>query len=309
MTVSRNVPAPSASSGSQPHRQNNDNRADQSRVEPESVPMLQNTTQSNLPREPEAKQIDYNDSIRSTYFSIDDLRACGASLAEKGTSALPGFFPFEFRARHRENEKEILRVYRATAADVEAGASITPAAEWLLDNHHVVEEAIQEVRRDFPRRFYRQLPTLSVSGTVIPRTMALAWLYVAHTHSTVTRESITAMVEGFQEHETLKIGELWALPSILRFVLIENLRRIAIRVERSRGMRRKANEVADQLIRLNDPEGCRHFWWSPRRSPPTTPSSHSSFTACVTVRRARVPSSPGSRRGWRGAAPMSRRRW
>ncbi|MDX0014277.1 protein ndvB [Sinorhizobium meliloti] len=257
MTVSRNVPAPSASSGSQPHRQNNDNRADQSRVEPESVPMLQNTTQSNLPREPEAKQIDYNDSIRSTYFSIDDLRACGASLAEKGTSALPGFFPFEFRARHRENEKEILRVYRATAADVEAGASITPAAEWLLDNHHVVEEAIQEVRRDFPRRFYRQLPTLSVSGTVIPRTMALAWLYVAHTHSTVTRESITAMVEGFQEHETLKIGELWALPSILRFVLIENLRRIAIRVERSRGMRRKANEVADQLIRLNDPEGCR----------------------------------------------------
>ncbi|MHC2491187.1 hypothetical protein ACVII0_004979 [Sinorhizobium meliloti] len=133
MTVSRNVPAPSASSGSQPHRQNNDNRADQSRVEPESVPMLQNTTQSNLPREPEAKQIDYNDSIRSTYFSIDDLRACGASLAEKGTSALPGFFPFEFRARHRENEKEILRVYRATAADVEAGASITPAAEWLLD--------------------------------------------------------------------------------------------------------------------------------------------------------------------------------
>nr|WP_018013074.1 cyclic beta-(1,2)-glucan synthase [Sinorhizobium medicae] len=257
MTVSRNAPAPSASSGSQSHRQNNENRADPSRVEPESVPMLQHTTQSNSPREPEAKQIDYNDSIRSTYFSIDELRACGAGLAKDGASSLPGFFSFEFRARHRENEREILRVYRATAADVEAGASITPAAEWLLDNHHVVEEAVQEVRRDFPRRFYRQLPTLSVAGNVIPRSMALAWLYVAHTHSTVTRESVTAMVEGFQEHETLKIGELWALPSILRFVLIENLRRISIRVERSRGMRRKANEVADQLIRVNDPEGCR----------------------------------------------------
>ncbi|WEX77355.1 cyclic beta-(1,2)-glucan synthase [Sinorhizobium numidicum] len=259
MTVSRKAPAPLETSKSQPVRQKNDSRADQPRLESEYAPMLQHTTPPTSPREPEAKQIDYNDSIRSTYFSLDNLRTCGADLALNGISSLPGFFPFEFRSRHRENEKEILRVYRATAADVEAGASITPAAEWLLDNHHVVEEAIQEVRRDFPRKFYRQLPTLSVSGIVIPRTMALAWLYVAHTHSTVSRESVTAMVEGFQQHETLKIGELWALPSILRFVLIENLRRIAIRVERSRGMRQKANEVADQIIRLSEPETCREL--------------------------------------------------
>ncbi|HXV30347.1 MAG TPA: hypothetical protein VD840_08455, partial [Sinorhizobium sp.] len=153
MTVSRNAPTAPGSSGSQPLRQHNRNRADQARLESESVPMLQHTTPPSSPREPEAKQIDYNDSIRSTYFSIDDLRACGADLALNGVSSLPGFFPFEFRARHRENEKEIFRVYRVTAADVEAGASITPAAEWLLDNHHVVEDAIQEVRRDFPRKF------------------------------------------------------------------------------------------------------------------------------------------------------------
>ena len=208
-------------------------------------------------REAEIKPIDYNDSIRSTYFTIDELHKCGAVLARDGAASLPGFFPFEFRARHRENENEIFRVYRVTAGDVEAGATITPAAEWLLDNHYLVEEAIQEVRRDFPRKFYRQLPTIEVAGATIPRTMALAWLYVAHTHSTVSRESLTAMVEGFQENETLKIGELWALPSIVRFVLVENLRRIAIRVDRSRNMRRKANDVADQIIRLGEPEKFR----------------------------------------------------
>ncbi|CAN7297936.1 GH36-type glycosyl hydrolase domain-containing protein [Pararhizobium sp. LjRoot238] len=217
---------------------------------------LQNT-HSTPPREAEIKPIDYNDSIRSTYFTIDELHECGAALARDGVASLPGFFPFEFRPRHRENEHEIFRVYKVTAADVEAGASITPAAEWLLDNHYLVEESIQEVRRDFPRKFYRQLPTLSVAGTTIPRTMALAWLYVAHTHSTVSRESLTAMVAGFQNHETFKIGELWALPSILRFVLIENLRRIAIRVDRSRGMRKKANDVADQIVRLGEPERFR----------------------------------------------------
>jgi cyclic beta-1,2-glucan synthetase len=211
-------------------------------------------TPSTPPREAEIKPIDYNDSIRSTYFTIDELHECGAALARDGVSTLPGFFPFEFRPRHRENEDEIFRVYKVTATDVEAGASITPAAEWLLDNHYLVEESIQEVRRDFPRKFYRQLPTLPVAGTTIPRTMALAWLYVAHTHSTVSRESLTAMVAGFQEHETFKIGELWALPSIVRFVLIENLRRIAIRVDRSRNMRNKANDVADQIVRLGTPE-------------------------------------------------------
>ncbi|MDI7863164.1 protein ndvB [Rhizobiaceae bacterium n13] len=207
-------------------------------------------------RENEAKHIDHNDSIRSTYFNTEELAAVAAALARDGALSLPAFKPFDFFHRHRENEKEILRVYRSTAADVEAGETITPAAEWLLDNHYIVEEAIQEVRRDFPRRFYRQLPTMKVGDTVIPRTMALAWLYVAHTHSTVSQESMTALVDGFQSVETLEIGELWALPSLVRYILVENLRRISIRVERSRMMRRKANQSADELIRLNDPTRC-----------------------------------------------------
>lgn len=216
---------------------------------------LHNQPQSVSP-DVESKHIDYNDSIRASYFTMEELRAAGAALAANGAASLPGFFPFEFRKRHKENEKEIFRVYRVTAADVEAGATITPAAEWLLDNHYLVEEAIQEVSRDFPPRFYKQLPTLKTGGMDVPRALALAWLYVAHTHSTVSRESLTEMVEGFEEADTFRIGELWALPSLLRFVLTENLRRISIRVERSRGMRRKANEIADQIIRLNDPQKC-----------------------------------------------------
>jgi cyclic beta-1,2-glucan synthetase len=210
-------------------------------------------------RESEAKQIDHNDSIRATYFTNDQLRECGAGFARDGGEKLTAFSPFDFFGRHRDNEKEILRVYRSAAADVEAGESITPAAEWLLDNHYIVEEAIQEVRRDFPKRFYRQLPTMTKEGMVMPRTLALAWLYVAHTHSTVSDKSLMALVAGFQENETLKIGELWALPSLVRYVLVDNLRRISSRVERSRQMRRKANAAADELIRLTDPEKCAEY--------------------------------------------------
>ncbi|NLS05800.1 protein ndvB [Rhizobium sp. P32RR-XVIII] len=204
-------------------------------------------------RESETKHIDYGDAIRSTYLSIEDIKAMGAAVARKSVVSLPGFAPFDFFARHKENEKEILRVYRTTATDVESGETITPAAEWLLDNHYIVEEAIQEIRRDFPRRFYRELPTINVDGVQMPRTLVLAWLYVAHTHSTVSQESLTALVDGFQQSETLRIGELWALPSLVRYVLVENLRRISSRVEHSRRLRRRANEAADELVRLTDP--------------------------------------------------------
>lgn len=203
-------------------------------------------------READAKQIDHNDSIRATYLNIDALKECGETLGRVGTSSLPGLVGFDFFKRHKENEAEILRVYRATAVDVDAGASITPAAEWLLDNHYIIEEAIQEVRRDLPKKFFRQLPTMKVGDRDMPRVLVLAWLYVAHTHSSLSSDGLASLVEGFQLTEPLEIGELWALPSFIRFVLIENLRRISIRVERSRNMRRRANDVADEVIRLNN---------------------------------------------------------
>ena len=93
------------------------------------------TTPQASPRDADAKQIDYNDSIRATYLTLEELAECGEALARETSVSLPGFSPFEFRARHKENEKEIFRVYRVTAKDVEAGAQITPAAEWLLDNY------------------------------------------------------------------------------------------------------------------------------------------------------------------------------
>ena len=108
-------------------------------------------------------------------------------------------------------------------------------------------------KRDLPRRFYRQLPTLKLAdGTALPRAFVVAWSYVEHSDSAVSATMFKAIVEGFQSVEPLKIGELWALPSLLRFVLIENLRRIAVRVNRTREMRQIANEVADRVLATDD---------------------------------------------------------
>ncbi len=160
---------------------------------------------------------------------------------------------FDFQKRIRESATKILDVYRSTNAAQARGEMVTPAAQWLLDNNYLVEETIFQIKRDLPRRFYRELPTMTLpDGITVPRALALAWIYVARSDSQVASHTFKAVVEGFQSVEPMKIGELWALPSLLRFVLVENLRRIAVRVNRARQMRQIANEVADRVLATPD---------------------------------------------------------
>ena len=122
------------------------------------------STPSTSFRDPDVKQIDHNDTIRAAYMKNEELRDLGQAFGRGELQRLPEFSPFEFYGRHRSNEKDILRVYRTIAADVDAGAAITPAAEWLIDNHYIVEEAIQEVRRDFVARYIHIFQYLRAKG-------------------------------------------------------------------------------------------------------------------------------------------------
>ena len=194
--------------------------------------------------------------IRSAFLHDEMLRRLGATLARGELDRIEGIEAFDISRRIRENSEKILAVYRATNEAQLRGETITPAAQWLLDNHYMVEEAVYQVRRDLPKRFYRQLPTIEVSkGVRVPRALALAWLYVAHTDSAMSATGLEAIVEGFQSVEPLRIGEIWALPPLVRFVLVENLRRLALRVDRARQMRRIANSLADRLLSTSAWEG------------------------------------------------------
>ena len=106
--------------------------------------------------------------------------------------------------------------------------SITPAAEWLVDNFHIVDEQLREIRDDLPPDYYRELPKLAEGHLAgYPRVIGMAWAYIAHTDSRFDPESLRRMVRAYQEVEPLTIGELWAIAISLRILLVENLRRLA----------------------------------------------------------------------------------
>jgi cyclic beta-1,2-glucan synthetase len=198
--------------------------------------------------------------LRGTFMSPERLRRLGEELARGGVCKSRGLRAYDIQARNRENAEKIAAVFHSINEAQAAGEQITPAAQWLLDNNYLVEETVYQIRRDLPRRFYRQLPLIAgPDGAELPRVLALAWCYVTHTDSAVSPDWFGAIVDGYQSVEPLKIGELWALPSLLRFVLIENLRRLALRVEHSRIMRREANLAADRILAEPDEEQRRRI--------------------------------------------------
>ena len=103
---------------------------------------------------------------------------------------------------------------------------ITPAAEWLIDNYHLVEEQVRTARRHLPRGYSRELPRLSNAPfTGTPRVYDIALHAVAHGDGRLGRGTLTRFVASYQTTKLLLLGELWAIPIMLRLALIENLRR------------------------------------------------------------------------------------
>jgi cyclic beta-1,2-glucan synthetase len=177
------------------------------------------------------------------------LQALGHDLAAGRYQPEFDLYQLDLRKRATENADIILSVVTYLGQAQQNGDPITPAAEWLLDNHYLVEDTIVQVRRDLPASFFRKLPVTTLpDGRRIPRALVLAWTYVAHSDSAISIDGFETMVAAFQEVEPLAIGELWALPSLLRFVLVENLRRLAVRVKRAHEMRAVANKVADRAL-------------------------------------------------------------
>ncbi|UGQ49328.1 cyclic beta 1-2 glucan synthetase [Massilia endophytica] len=136
-------------------------------------------------------------------------------------------------------------------AAVKETRQITPASEWLLDNYYLIEEQIRIARRHLPKDYSKELPRLAKGaepGT--PRVYQLALEVIAHGDGRVDPESLCRFIEAYQETAPLKLGELWAIPIMLRLALIENLRRVAARIAENRFQRDLANSWADQMVEI-----------------------------------------------------------
>ncbi|MBA8681631.1 cyclic beta 1-2 glucan synthetase [Stenotrophomonas tumulicola] len=171
----------------------------------------------------------------------------GRALAREHTvHAQPGHE--RLLGRLAENEGLLDDVFSLLTAMVRDEMRITPAGEWLLDNYYLVEEQIHTARRHLPEGYSRQLPSLARGQSAgLPRVYDLSLEAIAHGDGRIDGETISRFIAAYQSITPLKLGELWAIPIMLRLALIDNLRRMAARLMHDGTDRRLAGKWAGQL--------------------------------------------------------------
>ena len=184
--------------------------------------------------------------LRAEIFSLEQLARHGEVLARRHQVVDKGRPP-RLLGRLDHNEAIIRDFNRATLA-VDKTRRITPAAEWLVDNFYLIEEQIQLARRHLPSGYSRELPRLANGSTPGRlRVYDLVLEFISHVDAQVDSESLTAFVAAYQRSAPLKLGELWAVPIMLRLALIENLQRIASALATARADRNLASLWVDRL--------------------------------------------------------------
>ncbi|MEO6697308.1 MAG: cyclic beta 1-2 glucan synthetase, partial [Gammaproteobacteria bacterium] len=219
--------------------------------------------------------------LRSELFSADQMEQYGKNLAASH-KLTPKHPQDQLLTRLAANEAVLMGVCGQLTAAVNAQQQITPASEWLLDNFYLIEEQIRTAKRHLPKGYSRELPRLLNGPSAgLPRVYDIALETIAHGDGRVDPESLSRFVAAYQTVTPLKLGELWAIAIMLRLALIENLRRVAVRIAAGRIDRDLAAFWADEMIAVaeKDPKSLVLVIADMARShPPMSPPFVSEFT-------------------------------
>ncbi len=183
-------------------------------------------------------------AIKAELFSVDQMERYGQKLA-RSHKISHGKTPYYLLNRLAENE--IVLTNSCHILSNGDKASITPAGEWLLDNFYLIEEQIRVVRHHLPKNFGKGLPQL-VAPYNCPRIYDIAIEAISHGDGRCDVKSLMRYISAYQEVTPLTLGELWALPGMLRLAIIENLRRVSIEIAESQKERNLADSWVTKLL-------------------------------------------------------------
>jgi cyclic beta-1,2-glucan synthetase len=194
--------------------------------------------------------------LRAELFSADQMEQHGKVLAD--THLLS-----RARTRHRllkrlnENEQQLVATCSLLTTAVKTNIPVAPAGAWLLDNFYLIEEQIRTARNHLPTGYSKQLPRLKQGPSRgLPRVYDLALEAISHGDGHLDSEILGRFVASYQTVTPLTLGELWAIPIMLRLALIENLRRVSVRISLGTTYVNLAEDWADQMITIaeSDPK-------------------------------------------------------
>jgi cellobiose phosphorylase len=191
--------------------------------------------------------------LRGAVFSIEQLELHAKALAR--THGLgPRRGSGRLHKRLADSEAVIARCHDLMSRAHASGRHLTPAAEWLLDNHYLIEEQVDLVRKHYPRGYSRRLPRLAGGEPPgLPRIYDIILEFIAHIDGRVDGEALARYTAAYQSVAHLTLGELWSVAIMLRLALIENLRRVAMSISWQRAHRDRALVWVQRIDATSEP--------------------------------------------------------
>src|SRR5437763_2252776 len=168
--------------------------------------------------------------ILGELFGTDRLAQHARQVARRQRTAPPELSRRGWRRRkgsllaRLDATEQVLRRIHASLAHISSeGIAVSPAGDWLLDNYHVVSAQIAEIRTTLPANYYDELPKLAESSTLAgyPRIYEIAIELIAHTDGRLDEATLELMLREYQRVTPLSMGELWAVPAMLRMGFLE----------------------------------------------------------------------------------------
>ncbi|KUO77746.1 MAG: hypothetical protein APF77_17805 [Clostridia bacterium BRH_c25] len=191
--------------------------------------------------------------VYDAILNAEELERHALEIARKHAVGKSSRMYYSLETRMNKNFRFITSVYKDLNEYSNVRSSVTPAAEWLLDNFYIVEEQVKEIRQNLSRKYYSQLPKLK-SGALkgYPRVYAIALELVSHTDGRFDDKQLVGFVTAYQTQSLLSSGELWTIPMMVRMALIEHIRHVCENIASSQQQWHKAEKLAEQLLSYKD---------------------------------------------------------
>ena len=193
---------------------------------------------------------DQQSPLRAELFNAEQMEQHGQHLARSHVLDGAGT-PGRLLVRLVSNELVLSDTCALLMTAVKARLPVAPAGEWLLDNFYLIEEQIRTARSHLPKAYSRELPSLAQGPSRgLPRVYDLALEAISHGDGRVDGEALHRFVAAYQTITPLTLGELWAIPIMLRLALLENLRRVASRITAARLEVNQAHHWASEMLEV-----------------------------------------------------------
>ena len=138
--------------------------------------------------------------LRDELLSIERLEERALALAARFTiDPDPRRRARDTRPRFEDNVAVLRAAYRTLGDDVRRGLFVSSAADWLLDNFHLVTAEILDIRRNLPRTYSRTLPALaSREHAGHARIYAIAVELIRHSDGRLDRQQLIQFLNSYQ---------------------------------------------------------------------------------------------------------------